>query len=68
MFRDTLNIQIDAKRFIFGGFEHWKNSDRIKKIATKNLLWEKSYPNIRIPNLTFCYVFIGKQWFWRQNR
>ena len=38
VFRDTLNIQIDAKRFIFEGLKLWENSERIKKTATKNLV------------------------------
>ena len=38
LFRGTLNTQIDAKRFIFGGFKHWKNPNRIWKIAAKSFL------------------------------
>ena len=49
MFRDTLNIYIDARRFIFRGLKLWENSERIKKTATKNLVWEKSYPNFSRP-------------------
>ena len=67
MFRDTLNIYIDARRLIFGGLKHWENPDRIKKPRCK-IFPRKKVISILVGRMwTFCYVFIRKQWFQRQK-